>query len=37
MYVNMHQDSDGWLDPASPCEVLVDVLAAEQTLALQPS
>jgi hypothetical protein len=37
MYVNMHQDSDGGLDLASPCEVLVDMLAAEQTPALQPS
>jgi hypothetical protein len=36
MYVNMHQDSDRGLDPASPCEVLVEVLAAEQTPALQP-
>ena len=37
MYFNMHQDSDGGLDPASPGEVLVDVSAAEQTPALQPS
>ncbi len=37
MCVNMHQDSDGGLNPASPYEPLVDVLAVEQTPALQPS
>ncbi len=37
MCVNMHQDSDGGPNPASLYEALVDVLAAEQTPALQPS
>ena len=37
MCVNMHQHSDGGLNPARPYEALVDVLAAEQTPALQPS